>query len=66
MKRWGSLAVGIVLIIIGIIWVLQGAGVIGGSFMSGQKLWFLIGLIALVVGSALAIFGLRQRRRSVE
>ncbi|MFF4595329.1 hypothetical protein [Amycolatopsis sp. NPDC001319] len=50
MKRWITLAIGAVLVLVGAVWVLQGAGVITGSFMTGQKLWFLIGLVAVLVG----------------
>ncbi|MEV6896198.1 hypothetical protein [Amycolatopsis sp. NPDC051372] len=50
MKRWITLAIGAVLVLVGAVWVLQGAGVITGSFMTGQKLWFLIGLVAILVG----------------
>jgi hypothetical protein len=49
-KRWITLAIGAVLVLVGAVWVLQGAGVITGSFMTGQKLWFLIGLVAILVG----------------
>jgi hypothetical protein len=62
MAKWVSTIAGVVLAIVGVIWVLQGSGALGGSFMTGQKLWFLIGLIALIVGGALIIFGLRYKR----
>ncbi|WP_326566901.1 hypothetical protein VSH64_34330 [Amycolatopsis rhabdoformis] len=50
MKRWITMAIGAVLVLVGAVWVLQGAGVITGSFMTGQKLWFLVGLVAFLVG----------------
>ncbi|WP_027928351.1 hypothetical protein [Amycolatopsis benzoatilytica] len=53
MKRWITLACGVVLVLVGATWVLQGVGVLTGSFMTGQKLWFLIGLIAFLVGVVL-------------
>ncbi|WP_037361438.1 hypothetical protein [Amycolatopsis orientalis] len=53
MKRWITLACGVVLVLVGAVWVLQGAGVLTGSFMTGQKLWFLIGLVAFLVGVVL-------------
>jgi len=54
---------GVLLVLIGLIWVLQGAGVIEGSFMSGQKLWLGIGIVVGVVGLALAYLGLVPRAR---
>ncbi|MFD8498344.1 hypothetical protein [Amycolatopsis sp. NPDC059657] len=60
MKRWVLLALGVLLALIGAVWVLQGVGVIGGSFMTGSKLWFLIGLVALL-GGVLLIAGTARR-----
>ena len=54
---------GVLLVLIGLIWVLQGAGVIEGSFMSGQKLWLGIGIVVGVVGLALGYLGLAPRTR---
>jgi hypothetical protein len=53
MKLWGN-AFATILLVIGVIWALQGANVIGGSFMTGQATWLYIGIV-LVVGS-LGIF----------
>jgi hypothetical protein len=62
MKRWITFAVGIVLVLVGAVWVLQGLGVITGSFMTGQKLWFLIGLVAFLVGVVLVAANLTRRK----
>lgn len=50
---------GIVLCVVGAVWLGQGVGWIGGSFMSGQALWAVIGAIALLAGVSL----LRGSRR---
>lgn len=42
--------VGVLLILVGCVWFLQGIGVLPGSFMSGQKTWAINGAIAAVVG----------------
>jgi hypothetical protein len=42
-------------ILTGIVWVLQGANLLGGSFMSGRPQWLYIGL-ALIVGGATALW----------
>ncbi|WP_370945276.1 hypothetical protein AB5J62_40275 [Amycolatopsis sp. cg5] len=60
MKRWVLLALGVLLALIGAVWVLQGVGVLGGSFMTGSKLWFLIGLVALL-GGVLLVAGTARR-----
>lgn len=49
MRIVGSIA-GVLLALIGCVWVLQGIGVLPGSFMSGQTKWAINGAIALVVG----------------
>jgi len=62
MRRWITLAAGVVLVLVGAVWVLQGLGVITGSFMTGQKLWFLIGLVAFLVGVVLVAANLTRRK----
>lgn len=46
--------------LIGLIWVGQGLGWIGGSFMTGDLLWTWIGLV--VVAGAAAVLVLTRRR----
>jgi hypothetical protein len=59
--RWTLVIVGGLLILVGGVWMLQGAGVIGGSFMSGSSLWFVVGLIGVLIGIALVVQGTRRR-----
>ena len=59
--RWTVVVVGGLLILVGGVWMLQGAGVIGGSFMSGSSLWFVIGLICVLIGITIVVQGLRRR-----
>ncbi|WP_328605091.1 hypothetical protein OG943_34410 [Amycolatopsis sp. NBC_00345] len=59
-QRWISLVAGVILLLIGVLWTLQGSNVITGSGMSGQKMWFLIGLVAVVVGLVLLVTGARR------
>ena len=47
--------IGVVLCFIGAVWIGQGVGLIGGSFMSGEALWAVIGAIALLFGVALLV-----------
>ena len=58
--------VGVVLVLLGLLWALQGAGVLGGSIMSGQRMWLIIGIIVAIVGVVLGYFGLapKQQRAS--
>jgi hypothetical protein len=54
--------VGVILMLMGAIWFLQGINVLPGSFMTGQLRWALYGGIAFVVGLLLVA---RARRRVV-
>jgi hypothetical protein len=47
----------------GIVWTLQGVGDVGGSFMSGDKLWAIIGPVTAAAGVVVAAAGLFIRRR---
>jgi uncharacterized membrane protein HdeD (DUF308 family) len=55
-------ALGVVLALVGALWTLQGVGVVGGSFMTGSRVWLVIGLVALVAGIWLLVRSLRTRR----
>jgi hypothetical protein len=46
---------GLLLILVGIVWFLQGINVLPGSFMTGQMQWAIYGVIAVVIGVALFI-----------
>jgi hypothetical protein len=47
----------------GVIFALQGVGVIGGSFMSGTTTWAVAGPVIALAGLALVVLGLRAYRR---
>ena len=54
------LILGVLLCLIGVAWLGQGVGLIGGSFMTGQALWAVIGLVALAFGAALVASAKRK------
>lgn len=59
--RGGLLVVGIICILLGGVWILQGIGLLGGSFMTGQTLWATIGGILLIVGLVICAYAARNR-----
>ena len=59
--RWVALIAGVLLILAGAVWALQGAGVLPGSVMSGQSFWLIAGIVALLIGIGLVVAGLRMR-----
>ena len=63
MRIFGTI-VGVVLVLLGGMWTLQGSNVLAGSVMSGQSQWLYIGLVVAVIGLAvLWWFNLRGRMR---
>lgn len=40
----------VALIFLGVLWALQGAGYVGGSFMSGASEWLYIGIATAIAG----------------
>jgi hypothetical protein len=47
------LVIGVLLVLVGAVWFLQGIDLLGGSFMSGQILWSVIGFPMIFVGALL-------------
>lgn len=50
---------GLLLVAAGVVWTLQGLGILGGSVMSGVTLWAIIGPVVAVAGVYLVM---RARR----
>jgi hypothetical protein len=46
-----QIGLGVLLVLIGLIWTLQGLNVLGGSVMSGVTLWAVIGPIVAILGA---------------
>lgn len=55
-------SLGIILVIFGCIWILQGFRILPGSFMYGEIRWSIYGAITAVVGAALLIAAKRSPR----
>lgn len=50
------------LLIIGVVWFLQGTNILPGSFMTGQLEWAVYGAIAVIAAVALFRYGARRPR----
>jgi hypothetical protein len=62
---WVRVAIGVVFVVVGAVWIGQGVGWIHGSFMTGEAVWAVIGIVALAVGAwLLAGSSLRAGRRT--
>ncbi|HEY4867877.1 MAG TPA: hypothetical protein VIK45_20435 [Candidatus Dormibacteraeota bacterium] len=51
---------GVLLILIGLVWIGQGLGYVKGSFMTGAMLWAWIGAGTALVGAALISLAFRR------
>lgn len=60
MRRWAMVAGGVLLLLLGLVWTLQGVGVLGGSPMTGVTLWALIGPVVGIAGLLVIALGLRR------
>jgi len=53
--------IGAIAVVAGVVWTLQGLDILGGSPMSGDSTWAIVGPIVAVVGMLVFLFGLRRR-----
>lgn len=63
MNRVVTTASGVTLVLLGLLWTLQGAGILPGSFMTGVRLWLVVGLVCVAAGAALLLRAVRGRAR---
>jgi hypothetical protein len=56
-----AIVIGLLAMLAGAVWILQGVGILPGSFMSGDRLWAIIGSITLIGGLGLAAWGRRSQ-----
>lgn len=51
---------GVLLLLLGALWLLQGIGILPGSFMTGQTQWAVYGSIAAITGVGLLVLARRR------
>jgi uncharacterized Tic20 family protein len=64
-SRGGRIAlviIGVIAVLVGAVFAGQGANLIPGSSMTGDRMWLYIGLIVAIVGIILIVLGLRRPR----
>ena len=58
--KLGLTIAGIVLMLLGSVWILQGVGVLPGSFMTGQIQWAVYGAVIGVLGVIVVLWARRR------
>ena len=58
--RYVLLILGGLMVLVGGVWLLQGIGILPGSFMTGQPFWAVMGAIFLAVVALLVLAGFRS------
>ncbi len=53
--------IGVIIALFGLLWALQGFGVVGGSPMSNTTTWSIIGPIVALIGIAIAVGAARRK-----
>ena len=63
MRKTLPITLGVLMVVIGVIWTLQGLGYVKGSAMTGVELWAILGPLVAGLGVALAYIGFRGAGR---
>jgi glucose dehydrogenase len=61
--RRTPLIVAILLALVGLVWLGQGTGLIGGSAMSGSSFWAIVGVVLLVAAAVVVVREVRRPAR---
>ena len=64
MRRVMLVGTGFLLTLAGVVFTLQGVGILGGSAMSGVTFWAVAGPVIVLAGVILTALGLRDRPTS--
>ena len=62
MKKPLLIGAGALLVLVGLLWTLQGLGYVSGSAMTGVTLWAVVGPVVALAGVVLLAVGLRGGR----
>ncbi|WP_410814122.1 hypothetical protein [Micromonospora sp. 067-2] len=63
MRGWLALTLGLLAVVVGAVWTVQGLGYVGGSVMTDETVWAVLGPLVALAGLVVLWLGLRSRRR---
>jgi drug/metabolite transporter (DMT)-like permease len=58
--------IGVVLVVVGGVWVLQGIGIAQGSVMTGRPIWAVIGAVLIVAGAVVLRRALNRAKALIQ
>ncbi|GAB3180850.1 hypothetical protein FHX75_111958 [Micromonospora palomenae] len=64
MRGWLTLTLGLLAVVVGAVWTVQGLGYVGGSVMTDQRIWAVLGPVVILIGLLVLWRGLKARRRT--
>jgi hypothetical protein len=64
LRGWLPMALGVLAVVVGALWTLQGFDILTDSRMSGVGIWSFIGPVVAIAGLILIILGERTRSRA--
>jgi hypothetical protein len=59
--RIAGTIIGIILILVGGLWIAQGSNMLAGSAMSGQSQWLWVGIVLVIIGIVALWWTYRRR-----
>ena len=60
--KWILNVLGVILVLMGLVWILQGVNILPGTLMSGHIQYSFIGIVVDAVGIILLVLANRRRR----
>ena len=63
--KWTAYIIGTLLLLVGIVWMLQGANLLPGSFMTGRPEWLVAGMVATISGIWLLVRTYKRQQTPV-
>ncbi len=62
--KWLLDIVGVILALLGLVWILQGANILKVGFMAGQLQYALLGIVVALVGIVLIVYANRPQKHT--
>lgn len=58
--------IGVVLVVVGGVWVLQGIGIAQGSVMTGRPIWAVVGAVLIIAGAVVLRRAINRAKAQIQ